>query len=248
MGIDYILVLVLSSSIIGGKLVIFDRQLVQQSLVLARYSDLLGKVPSTTTYIQVCWISLTKSGRIFARKSWSISSDTFLPNWAKTPTSNVSQQSKFFEKSTKSWTRLKRLSETNCFVDFQMFVIDFSLTVMLTQSMWMIRSCKHEFTQRSTHVASFKPSLHFYKFMTCLIGNVLYFEDCPLWLCASLLPFPLSRIDFSWSTFCPVCMLMHNMKDKMVLNSGEHLLLQGLSPNQFSKRVCPNNSLMPRKG
>ena len=109
----------------------------------------------------------------------------------------------------------------------------------------MIRSCKHEFTQFSIHVASFKPSLHFYKFMTCLIGNVLYFGDCPLWLCASLLPFPLSRIDFSWSTFCPVCMLMHNMKDKMVLNFGEHLLLQGLSPNQFSKCVCPNNSLMP---
>ena len=166
-------------------------------------------------------MSLTKSGRIFARKSWSISSDTFLPNWAKTPTSNVSQQSKFFEKSTKSWTRLKRLPETNCFVDFQMFVIDFSLTVMLTQSMWMIRSCKHEFTQFSIHVASFKPSLHFYKFMTCLIGNVLYFGDCPLWLCASLLPFPLSRIDFSWSTFCPVlcwCIIWRTKWSSILVN------------------------------
>ena len=40
-------------------------------------------------------------------------------------------------------------------------------------------------------------------------------------------------------------MLMHYMKDKMVLYLGEHLPPQGLSPNQFSKRVCPNNSLTP---
>ena len=136
----------------------------------------------------------------------------------------------------------------------------------------MIRSCNHEFTQFSIQVAfgarsamhcnvwlcpfrisfifisalcSFKTSSHFCTFMTCLVGNVFYFGHCPLWLCVSLLPFPLSRIDLSWNTFCPVCMLMHDMKDKMVLNFGEHLPLQGLSPNRFSKRVWPNNSLMP---